>query len=552
MDITLSIVGLLGGLGALLIAFKLLSDNIEKLANAGLKKLFNKTSKNRFVGVGIGALVTAIIQSSGATTVMIVGFVNAGIMDLFQATAMIMGANIGTTITAQIVSLQSIGDISAFAMLLAFIGMFVYMLSKKDMQKTFGLALAGLGLVFISLNFMSSSMKAFQEMDAVKNFLASCNNPFVLLLIGIVFTALIQSSSATTSLLISMAAAGMTIGGTTPNNAMLFIILGSNIGSCVTAILSSFGANTNAKRAAVIHLLFNTFGALICFIVLYFWRDFMALTFGKWFSGNIPSQIAMFHTFFNVFFTILFIPFINLFVKLATLIVPDKKDDEVVTYLDDRFLKTPSIAIQQTAKEILHLGKTAMKTLNIAIDGFINHDGEIGEKIAERNKKLDILNQTILEYMVKISSVGLASSDEKYLSILQHNINDFYRVAEIADNMVKYTNKLLKNDLEFSQAVYDEITELKEMLNEQFNNISEMYLTKDLKLLPKVEALEDKIDKLRSKMINDHIVRLERGDCRPSSSGVFINLVSNLERAGDHLDYIAHSYKEEIQFVISY
>ena len=295
VDIIEAVIGLLAGLGALLIGFKLLSDNIEKLATSGLKKLFNKTSKNRWVGIGIGAAVTAIIQSSGASTIMIVGFVNAGLMSLFQATAMIMGANIGTTITAQIASLGSF-DVALYATLLVFIGAFMNMLCKKEKPKTIGLALAGLGLVFLSLDLMKGSMKVFSDSPAFTNLLSSVNNPFLLLFIGIILTALLQSSSALTTILIAMVTAGLSIGDSP--NSIIYVILGTNIGSCVTALLSSFGASINGKRASLIHLMFNTFGSLVFFLVLLLWPTFMENTFMAWFPGAPGTQIAMFHTFF--------------------------------------------------------------------------------------------------------------------------------------------------------------------------------------------------------------------------------------------------------------
>ena len=264
MDYITAVLQLIGGLGAFLIAFNILSESVEKLANTGLKKLFNKTSSNRFIGVGIGCLVTMIIQSSSATTVMIVGFVNAGVMTLFQATAMIMGANIGTTITAQIVALNSF-DISIWFFILTFIGVFGAMLVKKERTKQILMALAGLGLVFVSLELMSSSMEIFKNSDAFTNALTSINNPFLLLLIGLGITAVLQSSSAVTTIIISMAAAGITIGN--GGNSVLYVILGTNIGTCVTALLSSIGADNNAKRASIIHLMFNVFGSIIFFII---------------------------------------------------------------------------------------------------------------------------------------------------------------------------------------------------------------------------------------------------------------------------------------------
>ena len=542
-----AIIGLLAGLGALLIGFKLLSDNIEKLATSGLKKLFNKTSKNPWVGVGIGAAVTAIIQSSGASTVMVVGFVNAGLMTLFQATAMIMGANIGTTVTAQIAALGSF-DIGLYATLLVCIGAFMNMLCKKEKPKTIGLALAGLGLVFLALNFMSDSMKYFTSAESDINITAilqSVTNPFLLLFVGIILTALLQSSSALTAILISMLTAGLVI-GRAGSSDILFIVLGTNIGSTVTALLSSLGASTNAKRASLIHLLFNTFGSIIYFILLLLWPTFYADTFGIWFAGAPQTQLAMFHTFFNVSMTLLFIPFIKYFVKIATFLIKDKKTILYESMIDDRFLTTPSVAVMQVSKEVVRMGALSMDTLNVSVDGFINHDMGVKEEVFEKNKIINAMNTDILAYLVKISALDITPHESKFVSVLHHSLNDFYRAIEIADNMVKYTRHLVEDPLKFSDAVFEEINLFRNKLNVQFEYIQKILLNKEYALLSSVDALEDEIDKLRSKMIKDHIGRLEKGECSPISSGVYINLVSNLERAGDHLHLIAHNVVDNI------
>ena len=543
-----AIVGLLAGLGALLIGFKLLSDNIEKLATSSLKKLFNKTSENRWVGIGIGASVTAIIQSSGASTVMIVGFVNAGLMTLFQATAMIMGANIGTTVTAQIAQLGTFGegvpDIGLFATLFAFIGAFMNMLCKKEKPKTFGLVLAGLGLVFVSLDLMKGSMSVFSETGGpVQALLSEINNPFLLLLIGIVLTALLQSSSALTSILLVMVSQGLQVG--TGTDAVLFIILGTNIGSCATALLSSFGASINGKRASLIHLMFNTFGALLFFTFLMIWQgvtggQFMDATFVKWFSQG-STQIAMFHTFFNVVFTLIFCPFINVFVKLAKWIIPDKKEESAVSFIDDRFLTTPTVAVMQVSKEVARMGRLSMETLNESIDAFVAHNKEKTPEIQEKIKLIDKINETIVAYLVKISTESGVNKDEVFLSVLHNSVNDLYRSAEIADNMTKYTRHLVDDQLVFSDVVFQQLVVFKEKLNAQYELIEKVLLEKDYALIDEIDALEDEMDAMRSKLIKDHITRLEKGECSLSSSSIFINLVSNLERAGDHLHVIAHS-----------
>ena len=537
-DYVAAVIGLLAGLGALLIGFKLLSDNIEKLANTGLKKLFNKTSKNRWVGIGIGAAVTAIIQSSGASTIMIVGFVNAGLMTLFQATAMIMGANIGTTVTAQIASLGSF-DIALYATLLAFIGAFMNMLCKKEKPKTIGLALAVLGLVFLSLDFMKSSMSVFSNSTAFTDLLQNVNNPFLLLFIGIGLTALLQSSSALTTILIAMVTAGLSIGNG-PND-IIYVILGTNIGSCVTALLSGFGASINGKRASLIHLMFNTFGSLVFFIVLLLWPSFMEQTFMSWFPGAPGTQIAMFHTFFNVLFTLLFCPFINMFVYIAQRLIPDKKEEVQETFIDERFLSTPTVALSQATKEVARMGRLSMEALNLGIDAFINHDTEKTPEIQDRITMINKINENIVAYLVKISTYSGTKNDEEFLSILHNSVSDLYRSAEIADNMTKYTRHLVEDQLVFSKVVFEQLNNFKNKLNEQYENVELIFLEKQYSLITRIDELEDEMDSLRSKLVKDHIARLEKGECSLSSSSVFINLVSNLERAGDHLHVIAHS-----------
>lgn len=542
MDYVYAFVALLGGLGAFLIGFKILSENIEKLANRGLKKLFNKTSGNRFVGVGIGALVTAIIQSSSATTVMVVGLVNAGVVSLFQATAMIMGANIGTTITAQIVALQAF-DFTTFAVVLACIGVFIDMLAKKDKTKIIGMSLAGLGLVFLGLEYMSDSMTIFRESQVFMDFLSRIDNPFLLLLIGILFTALVQSSSAVTTIIISMVAAGISI-GTSPNS-VLFLVLGANIGTCVTALLSSIGATINARRAALIHLMFNFFGTVIFVIFLLIFDTFMTSVLAKLFSQP-TTQIAMFHTLFNVVSTLIFLPFINVFVKLSQLIIKDKKTSDLVeTSLDDRFLMSPSVAINQVAKEISRLGALSMGNLNKSIDAFLAKDTEAYADIDKVNDEIDELNRVIIQYLIKISSLEITESDEALISKYHRILIDLIRESEIADNVCKYTRKTVDASIDFSESVYQSINELRDLLNAQFDDVNIMIIKNDLSLAQRIKETEDKIDKLRSSLIAEHIERLEHGKCKPQSSGVFINLISNLERAGDHLEVVAQTLLEE-------
>ncbi|MBE7078452.1 MAG: Na/Pi cotransporter family protein [Clostridiales bacterium] len=536
-----NVIMMLASCGAFLIGFKLLSDNMEKLAGNSLKRLFNKTSDNKAIGVGIGAVSTAVVQSSGVTTVMVVGFVNAGIMSLYQAATMIMGANIGTTVTAQIAALGSF-DIAPIFISLLFIGIMMEMLFKKEKVKSIGLALAGLGLVFFGLECMSSAMESYKTSPAVTSLLASINNPFLLLLFGIVFTAILQSSSAVTTIIISMAANGLVIGG--GGNAILFIILGSNIGSCVTALISSIGTSVNARRASIIHLLFNISGAILFAILLLCWRSFYDTTFVRWFSQP-TTQIAMFHTFFNVVCTLLFLPFTKLLVKASTLIVREKKKTEKepweLVYMDKRFLATPAVALEQLKKETYRMADMSMDSLRTAFRGFIDRDMEAVEKVYEANENISKLSEQISEYLVRTSASGISLADEKIVSALHNNVGDIARIAELADNFTKYTKRAVKHNLVFSDGINEKLEEMHEMLHRQYDMVKRIGLEGDRSLVEDSDKLEDKIDCTRRELVAEHITRLEQGKCRPENNTVFVNLVCNMERIGDHLNFIVHS-----------
>ena len=534
-----------------MVGFKFLSDHMEKLAGNSLKKLFNKTSDNKVVGVGIGAVSTAVVQSSGVTTVMVVGFVNAGIMSLYQAATVIMGANIGTTITAQLAALSSFDIAPAFISLL-FIGVMMEMLSKNDKIKSIGLALAGLGLVFFGLEIMSSSMSSYKESEAVIGLLSSMRNPFLLLLFGIVFTALLQSSSAVTTIIIAMATQGLLIGG--GGNAVLYIILGSNIGSCVTALISSIGTSVNARRASIMHLLFNVTGTLLFTILLLIWSEgvvgsnFYEVTFVKWFAGEGAegTQIAMFHTFFNVSCTLMFIPFTKLLVKLSTILVPEKrpaagKEPWELVYMDKRFLTTPPVALGQLKKETFRMADMSMESLKIAFRGFIERDLDAIEKVYEANENIVKISEQISDYLVRVSASGISFADEKSVSALHNNIGDIARIAELADNLTKYNKKEVKDNLVFSEGINEQLSAMHEKLQQQHLLVKRIILDKDYSVMAESDALEDEIDTMRRDLVAEHITRLSQGKCRPENNTIFVNLVCNLERIGDHLNFIAHS-----------
>lgn len=544
LDYVLAVVALLAGLGAFLFGFKVLSDNIEKLATNRLRRWFEKTGRSRLAGVGIGAGVTAIIQSSSATTVMVVGFVNVGLMSLFQATTVIMGANIGTTVTAYFSVIADIPFIEIITVLTC-AGIFMDMLCKKDKPKTIGMMLAGLGLVFLGLEYMGMAMDDFAQQQVVKDFLLGADNRLVLLLAGIVITGIVQSSSAVTTLIVQMVGAGLVIGNPA-NSGVLFLVLGTNIGTCVTALLSSVGANTNAKRAALIHLMFNVFGTVIFSIFLLCWPQFMSVTLGKWFSDDPGLQIALFHTFFNVVCTCIFLPFANVFVKIATKLIRDKKGKEQAegeaAFLDERLIKNPSVAIDQANRAATRMADLAMQSLGIAFEGFVNGDEGAKEKVDELNARAAEMERAIVAYLIKISAADLSYGDEKLISSIHHAVGDILRISELSDNITKYTRNCKKDGIEFSQGVLKSLQEMYEKIVLLYQKTLDVFDKKDITAIKSVDSVEDEVDAARKAMVKDHIRRLNEGKCKPASSGVFINLVGNLERAADHLTYVAHAF----------
>ena len=543
MDYTLAVVALLAGLGAFLFGFKVLSDNIEKLATNKLRRWFEKTGRSRLAGVGIGAGVTAIIQSSSATTVMVVGFVNVGLMSLFQATTVIMGANIGTTVTAYFSVIADIPFIEIITVLTC-VGIFMDMLCKKDKTKTIGMMLAGLGLVFLGLQCMGNAMDKFSEQPVVTDFLASVDNRLVLLLAGIVITGIVQSSSAVTTLIVQMVGAGMVIGDPS-NSGVLFLVLGTNIGTCVTALLSSIGTKTNARRAALIHLMFNVFGTVIFSVFLLCWPGFLNATLGNWFAGDPGLQIALFHTFFNVVCTCIFLPFTNVFVKVSTKLIREPKGSDSpasdAALLDERLIHSPSVAINQANKAAARMAELSMDALRTAFHGFVNGDESAKEEVTELNARIGELEHAIVAYLIKVAAEDISLSDEKLVSAIQQSTGDILRIGELADNITKYTRNCKRDGIEFSHGVIKSLQNMFAKIEELGARTLDVFDRKDITAVKAVDKVEDEIDADRKAMVKDHIRRLNEGKCKPASSGVFINLVGNLERAADHLTYVAHA-----------
>lgn len=549
---------LLGGLAVFMYGMKIMSDSLEELGGSKMRTLLGKVSNNRFAGVGIGAGVTAIIQSSSATTVMLVGFVNVGLITLLQATPIIMGANIGTTITAQIASLGSFSEIlniTAILALSACVGVFMCTFSKKTKIQKTGIIIAGLGMLFIGMYLMSDSMTGLKESGTIDNILGGVTNPFLLLFIGAVFTAIIQSSSAATGIIITLLGTGLM-----DPAAALFIVLGTNIGTCVTAILASIGTNTNAKRTAIIHLLFNVIGCFIVmipFTIIYYLNNgvdtinniMRVIGFG---STHYERQIANFHTIFNILVTLMLLPFTKVLVSLAKKIVPDKKvktvPGEVATerhleYLDDLILKTPPIAVAQIKKEVTGMCNIARENLKVSIDAVINKDMDKTEIVRLNEKKINFLNREITRYLVKISTLNISPNDEKFLGSLFHVVSDIERIGDYAVNFADYVNRMEEENVVFSQDALDDINNMYTKVDLLFRDSVYAFENRDVAMLEEVTRREQSIDEMKNKMTDAHIYRLNKGECNAESGAIYYSVASSLERVADHLTNVAFSIR---------
>lgn len=535
-----TILTLLGGLGVFLIALKIMSENLESVAGNRLRSIFNKISNNRFAGIAVGTGVTMVIQSSSATTVMIVGFVNAGVMTLAQATSIIMGANIGTTITAQIGALQSL-PITAFFAALACVGAFLQM-SKRDKVNLWGCIIGSIGMIFVGLEVMSMAMGTFKDSEVIQKVMTSISNPIVLLLIGLTVTAVVQSSSATTIILITMAGAGlMTL------KSAIFVTLGINIGTCVTAMFASIGATANGKRASFIHLMFNCIGSLIFFILA------LVLPIDKWleaaFKDNVQRQIAMFHTLFNVSTTILLVPFIKQLTQLACLVIRDKKKkpnedgfvEDKFQYVDERLLATPTIALAQVRKEILLMASIAKKNFDTSVYAISINSLTKQPKFDARERHLNFLNKELTNYLVKVSSAPISKQTERELSSYYHVISDLERVGDYAENIMEYTQKMVKNNVSFSDAAKAELAEMKSAIDKLYDVVMTGYINKDVSQKEDMEKIEESVDEYKITLDRSHILRLRDNLCSPDAGAVWLNLINDLERIADHFRNVYNS-----------
>ena len=534
----------IGGITVFMIGMKTMGSNLERAAGSSMRTMLAKVSNNRFAGVGIGAAVTAIINSSSATTVMIVGFVNVGLMSLTQAGAIIMGANIGTTISAQIMSLQSINiNMAAVFSAVAAAGLVINMTGKSGRSKQIGNILIGIGFIFIGLQFMSDAVKVLTADEVIAPKLdalfLSIDNPFLLFLIGVVLTGLLQSSAAITGILIALAGSGLI----TIEQAM-FITMGSNIGTCATSLIASMGTSTNARRAAVIHLLFNVLGCAVFFILMLAFQKYVVGGIIFVSGGSVERQIANFHTLFNLLTTLVLLPFLKPLVKLAQVIVPERKKTQKqgdFKYLDERILQTPAIAVAQLRKEIVIMMDLAYLNFRRAMKMICGGDLSERDESAETEKRINQYNTELTAYCVRVSSCELSAHDEFVIGSYYHVISDSERIGDYAKHIVEYAEELGGDEDAFTAAAVEEIKDLYEKIDELYQMVRKTFDERDITMFEKINDLKVSIAILKNADCDAHIERLNRGECTPARGAIFLQLLGNMERVSGHMKNISNS-----------
>lgn len=528
------VISLLGGLGLFLYGMNLMGESLEKVAGSKMKKIIELLTKNIFMGVLLGAVVTAVIQSSSATTVMVVGFVNAGLMGLPQAVGVIMGANIGTTVTAQIVSF----DLTGMAPLALGIGILLYLFAGNEKYKQVGEVFIGFGLLFTGMESMKLAVSPLAEYKGFTDLLSTFGRyPILGLLLGFGITAIIQSSSAAMGMLVVLASQGLV-----PLSSALPILYGQNIGTCVTSLISSIGANKNAKRAAMIHLIFNILGTIIFLILL---NGIVVKFVVSLDPGNVARQIANVHTIFNIVSTILLLPCNKLIVKLAMRIVPDKEDEleedesRVIKYIDDRMIQTPPIALASTIKEVARMGEKARDSVDYAMEGILEASSEGIERCFKQEKSINKLQKTILNYLLKLSKAPLSEEDRETVDTLFNTVNDIERIGDHAENLAEIAQSAIDGQVYFSEQGQNEISDMYNKVIASYSYALEAMVTSDVNLACKVIKMEEQVDIMEESCRVNHMRRLNNNLCSIDNGIIYFEILANLERISDHAANIA-------------
>ena len=537
-----SLIWLLAGVGVFIVGMNFMGDALEKSAGSGMKRLLEKISNNRFSGVGIGAGVTAIIQSSSATSVMVIGLVNAGVMTLMQATPIIMGANIGTTITGVLVALKN-DYFNMLMYLLAFAGVMMGFF-KSEKVKLAGLLSSGLGLIFVGLNVMSSEAAFGNPLveEMFTNIFKTIDFPLLLIFVGVVFTALIQSSSAATGVVITMVGAGVL-----PLDLALFIVLGANIGTCVTALLASVGANANSKRVALIHFTFNVIGTVLFTALIWIFKEPAVNLLVSMFPGDDPMSLQMrvsvFHVIFNVTTTCVLLPFTKYLVKYSCLVIKDKKTDEkeiVLKYVDDRLLSTPPIALMQVKKEMDYMLGLVEENMQLSFEAMETGSTSGGERIKANEAVIDFTNGALTKFLIKLSAAA-SQSDERTIGSYFHVLNDLERIGDHAENFYEIGEEMREKKIEFSEVARTDIRKMSDSVSEMLVISKDAFENLNKDRLPELATLENTVDGMKKSLIAKHFSRLAEGNCSLEVSPYYSSAVAGLERVADHLVNVGYS-----------
>ena len=547
--------GFLGGLGMFLYGMNIMADGMQKTAGSKMSSFLGMLTNNRFLAVALGALITAIIQSSGATTVMVVGFVSAGVVNLSQAVGVIMGANIGTTITAWIVSMSQLGDAfevmkpGFYAPAIIGIGALLLVFAKSQKKKTIGEIMIGLGLLFIGLDFMSGSINPYTDAPIfAKAFEILGGNPLLGMIIGALVTALLQSSSASVGILQTLA-----MNGIVTTNAAIYITLGQNIGSCVTAMLSSMGGSRTAKRAAVMHLTFNVIGAIVFGSI-----GFIFFSLRPAFAAsNINAvQISIFHTIFNLTMTTLLFPFADVLVKISGMVVKEKAEEEPVAedaetaatlkHLDERIFESPAFAVETAALEVVHMGQITYENVVRAIDAVLTVNSDEVETVFKTEQTINNMEKMLTEYLIKVDNLSLTEKQKKVVNNLFYSVSDIERIGDHAENLAEQAQYMVEHGLQFSTTGADDLKSISDSVLKSFQYAIDARQNGNMEAVRKVSQYEDDVDSQEEELREKHIERLSAGECKASAGVVFLDIISNLERVSDHAYNLAGYVKDEM------
>lgn len=536
-----TILTMAGGLGLFLFGMELMSDSIEKVAGARLRRILEIFTTNRFMGMIVGIIFTGIIQSSSACTVMVVSFVNSGLMNLYQAAGVILGANIGTTITSQLVSF----NLSKIAPLILLVGVVVMMFTKKEKVRKVAEVVVGFGILFVGLSTMSQAMANMKNEPQVVNLLMSLKNPFLATLMGFALTAIIQSSSVTVSIVLLLANQDLL-----PLPITLYIILGCNIGACATAMLASMTGKKDAKRAALIHLLFNIIGTVIIYIALFVAGD-QIVELIKSISADNGRFVANAHTLIKIAQVIMLFPFTGWLVKMTYLIVPGEdqkvgyRESYQLKYIGDKVVFNPATAVVEVIKELERMASLAEENLNRAMNALITLDEEDIEEVYKVEKNINFLNHAITDYLVKINQTTLPIEDLNSLGALFHVVNDIERIGDHAENVADAARQRKEEGVSISKEAQKELGDMLEMVNKIIRYAVEMFAKSDESHMQEIVTLEDQVDEKERELQKKHVERLTKGECSPEAGMIFSDIVSGLERVADHATNIAFAITTE-------